>query len=110
MNLHIVCRKVFLYLTLVLLFSACNSGGGGGGTTAGGSAGQSAKISSSAIQTNTQVQAQVQSNIVEVNQTISNDTSQAAQPVPSEELSAVSGELSLTEDELAALSSMHEGE
>ncbi|MBI2519948.1 MAG: hypothetical protein HYV97_06015 [Bdellovibrio sp.] len=110
MNLHTKCRQTFLYLALVLLFSACNGGGGGGGTTDGGSASQGAKVSSSAIQTTTQVQAQVQSNIVEVNQAISTDTSQAAQPVPSEELSAVSGELSLTEDELAALSSMQEGE
>ncbi|HAZ13729.1 MAG: hypothetical protein A2X86_16615 [Bdellovibrionales bacterium GWA2_49_15] len=103
MNLHIECHKVFLYLTLVLLFSACNSGGGGGGGNSSDT--QSASVSSSAIQTNN-VQVQVQSNIVEVNQAITADTSQAAQPVPPEELSAVSGELTLTEDELAALSSM----
>ncbi|MBI2521094.1 MAG: hypothetical protein HYV97_11770 [Bdellovibrio sp.] len=107
MNLHTECRQIFIYLALILLFSACNSGGGGGGN---GPDTQSANVSSSAIQTTSNVQAQVQSNIVEVNQAISTDTSQAAQSVPPEELSAVSSELTLTEDEMAALSSMQEGE
>ena len=102
-----VCGFLLPFLTILLL-SSCNSGGGGAGNGGGSSSDQNAKISSSAIQTTSPVQAQVQSNIAEVNQAITSDTSEAAQPAPPEEFSAISNELTLTEDELAALSSMQE--
>ncbi len=97
-------------LLMILLLPSCNSGGGGAGNSGGKSSDQSAKISSSAIQTNSSVQAQVQNNITEVNQAISSDTSEAAQPAPPEEFLAINNELTLTEDELALLSSMQEEE
>ena len=99
----------FSLLVTLIIFASCNGGGGGEQGGDSSSSGGAAQVSVSAI-ANTEAMAQVQSNLSETKEAIKNDPTEAARAISSEELNAAQGEANLTEDDIAFLTSLQEGE
>ena len=93
-------------IILIFFLASCN-GGGGGGSDSNASLKDPIQVSAIA---NTEAKTQVQSNLSETKAAIKNDPTEAARAISSEELNAVQSEANLTEDDIAFLTSLQEGE